>query len=56
MEEAQGTASLMEEAVSASTPRNLEFEVSVSWHFWSLGPPGLVGKIRMNTKSGHDVK
>lgn len=37
MEEAQGTASLMEEMVSASIPRNLESEVSVSRYSWSCG-------------------
>lgn len=53
MEEAQGPASLREEAVSASTPRNLESEVTVAWHFWSLGPPDLVGKRRIKSCLKH---
>lgn len=44
MEEAKGPTSLMEETVSTLSPRILEYEVSVSQHFWSLGPPGFVGE------------
>lgn len=53
MEEAEGTASLMEETVSTSTPKNLEPEVSVSWHSWSLGPLGLVGKRSIKSYLKH---